>query len=1166
MQESDFTHLHLHTTYSMLDGAIHIPSLVKHVKSSGMSSVAVTDHGNMYGAIEFYKEATKSGVKPIIGSEFYVSANRSDESELDNIPDGNAYHLILLAKNQIGYQNLIKLSSRSFTEGFYKKPRIDYDLLSRNSDGLVCLTACLAGEVPRKMMEGKEDQAGRLAYMLNEIFHSEDFYLEIQDHGIPEQNTVAKRLNEFSKKSGIPLILTNDSHFLKKDDQEAQDILLRIGTKKSISDAMPFGFNSEFYVKTPAEMAKLFPELPDAYLKTLEVRDKCNLTFKFGENKLPDFKVPDGFNEYTYLEKLVEEGLTKRYSVITEEIRNRVTFEMNTVRAMNFAGYFLIVQDYINFAKKSSIPVGPGRGSAAGSIVAYAIGMTNVDPLKYGLLFERFLNPDRKDMPDVDTDFCVERREEVINYIKDTYGENKVGQIITFNSLAAKAALKDVARVLNLSFTESNEISKAFPPPQKAKSIEEALEISQELRAIRDKSETHKKVFAIAQKLEGNYRQPGRHAAGVVISPLPMETVVPLATVAEKGKNTRSIVTQYDKDQLESVGLIKMDILGLNNLTTLDQAIRLVEQRHKIKIDLDSLPLDDPKTYSLLKKANTLGVFQLESSGITDLVAKSQVNTFEEIVALIALYRPGPMDSGMLQDYLDRKSGKQKVTYPHSSVETVLKETFGVAVYQEQVMSISRIIGGFSMGESDMLRKAMAKKKVDLMEELKAKFITGATAQGHESKFASDLFDLLEKFGGYGFNKSHSVAYALITYQTAYFKANYPTEFMTALLASEQNDTSRIVKFINNAKEMGIKILFPDVCESDVSFSIPEDNTIRFGISALKGVGLIAGNAIVDARKKVNSFKTLTEFLSNVDPYVINKKVIEALIQAGALDSFGYTRKCLFESIDYLLSFASQELERKRAGQGNLFGAASEVYSLQLPKNSEEWEMDEKLKKEKAITGLFLTGHPLDKFKRELSKLSFTTIDRLDEFPSGKRVELCGIITVPEHKFTKKNEEFVNFKLEDYTGDIDCTIFPKSYQKFKELIKEDEAVFLTGVLDKVEIGEAELKGQVLVNSVEILNETNLESKLEKTIHLIIDTDKTKDLSIINSIHSILTSFKGNCKVFFHLKSHSNSKKVIRVHDHFRVEPIKELFYRLSEVLGKENIFYSVGDEIKPVKI
>ncbi|MCX7997541.1 MAG: DNA polymerase III subunit alpha [Leptospiraceae bacterium] len=1162
MQEGlDFTHLHLHTTYSMLDGAIHISELMKRVKELGMNAVAITDHGNMYGAIEFYKEAVKHEIKPIIGSEFYVSPSRNKEEELEQIADGGNYHLILLAKNEIGYQNLIKLSSRSFTEGFYRKPRIDYDLLSGYTEGLIWLTACLAGEVNRKILEGKEEKSFELAHRLNEMFRGEDFYLEIQDHGIPEQHKVAQKIIEFSKKTNIPLVLTNDSHFLNKDDKEAQDILLRIGTQKTIQEEMRFGFNEEFYVKSPAEMFQLYPDYREAFYNTNVIRDKCSLTFKFGNPLLPKFDVPEGYDTDSYLEKLVWDGIKERYATVTEEVKQRTEFELNTIKKMNFAGYFLIVQDYINFARRSGIPVGPGRGSAAGSIIAYALGITNVDPIKYNLLFERFLNPDRKDMPDIDTDFCVERREEVINYIKRKYGEDRVGQIITFSSLAAKNAIKDVARVFNVSFTDANELTKTFPN-KLGISIQEALETSKDLRDVVEKSEINKKIFQIAQKLEGNYRQPGRHAAGVVIAPSKLEDAVPLATVAEKGKDSRSIVTQYDKNMLEAVGLIKMDILGLKNLTTIKHTVDLIYERRGIKLDIDKIPLDDPNTFALLRKANVLGVFQLDSSsGIRDLFAKAQVQKFEEIAALLALYRPGPMGSGMLDDYLERKSGRKKVTYPHPSLEEILKETYGVVVYQEQVMGISRVLGGFSVGDSDVLRKAMAKKDKKKLPELKEKFIKGAVQNGHNEKFATELFEQLEKFGEYGFNKSHSVAYAFVTYQTAYLKANYTIEYMTALLAGDHGRTTDIVKYINNCRDMDIRVLGPDIKDSGVSFKIVSDDCIRFGLSSVKGVGEMPADGIVQARNQLKNFSILEDFLRNVEMKHINRKTLEALIYAGAFDSFGYSRKCLYENIDYLISFAQEEQRRKAEGSIGLFGETVN-YNLQLPLQAEEWELEEKLKLEKSVTGVFLTGHPLDKYKRHLKSLAYTTIEKMEELSSGAKVDFCGVVTKIEIRYNKKNEEFVNFKVEDYTGEIDCTLFHKNYLKYKDLLKEDQILFFNGNLDKIEVGEAEVKGQILVNTLEKLNDEVLEKKLEKSLHIVLQP--SSDLSIINQLYAILTSFKGNSNVFFHIKNGGEEKKVIKAHPHYNIEPNKELFHQLKTILQPNSVFYSIGEDLRKV--
>lgn len=1158
----DFAHLHLHTTYSMLDGAIKIKDLIQKIKSSGMTSVAITDHGNMYGAIEFYNEAKSAGIKPILGCEFYVMPSRNQEEELEQIADGGAYHLILLAKNEIGYKNIIKLASRSFTEGFYRKPRIDYDLLSQYSEGLVCLTACLAGEVNKKILEGKEAQSFQLAGMLNEIFHKEDFYLEIQNHGIPEQEIVARKVLEFSKKLGIKTVLTNDAHFLNKEDHETQNILLRIGMQKKIDEEMRLGFNPEFYVKTPQEMFQLFPEHPEAFYNTLEIRDKVTLELEFGKPLLPDFPVPDGYDEQSYLEKLVEEGLRKRYPQISPQVRSRADFELQTIRNMKFAGYFLIVQDYIHFAKQSKIPVGPGRGSAAGSIVAYALGITDVDPLRYNLLFERFLNPDRIEMPDIDTDFCQDRRDEVIQYIRRKYGEDKVGQIITFNSLAAKAAIKDVARVFNLSFQESNDITKAFPKGLGV-SLEDAWKKSEEFREAIQKNEVNKKVFQIAQKIEGNYRQPGRHAAGVVISPMPLEDVVPLATVAEKDKSIRSIVTQYDKDMLEKVGLIKMDILGLKNLTTIHYCLELIQKERGITIHVDTIPLDDKATYSLLRRADTVGIFQLESRGMTDLVAKAQVETFEEIVALIALYRPGPMGAGLLDEYLNRKSGKSKIEYPHPDLEPTLKETYGIIVYQEQVMSISRIIGGFTAGESDGLRKVMAKKKVKEIPIYKEKFIEGAKKRGFDPKLAQDLFDMMEKFAEYGFNKSHSVAYALISYQTAYLKANYPTEYMAALLATADGKASDIVKYINNAKNMGIAILSPDVRESDVNFTISGEKKIRFGLASIKGVGELAAKDIIQRRPPHGGYKSLEEFVTNLDLRICNKKILESLICSGALDCFGYTRKVLYESLDSLLNYASKEQELQKEGQFSLFGETSETsLGFNLPKESEEWDLDEILRYEKDLTGLYFSGHPLDKYKSLLSQLKFHRIEDLEELKPKTNVQLAGIIFKKEIKLTKKNEEFCNFILADETGDIECIAFPKSFQNYKSLLQENKAVFVKGILEKPDVGEAETIGQVLVNEIEELSSKNLEEKLEKSIHIKIDLSKHSQLDIIHKLNDILSHSKGNSRVYFHLLGDGEPKRVIQAHDHFNVNPTVEIMETITKILGPHTVYYSVGDEIR----
>jgi len=1128
-----------------------------------MTSVAITDHGNMYGAVEFYQEAASAGIKPILGCEFYVTPSRNTEEELEQIADGGAYHLILLVKNEIGYKNIIKLASRSFIEGFYRKARIDYELLSQYSEGLICLTACLAGEVNKKILEGKEEQSFQLAGKLNEMFRREDFYLEIQNHGIPEQEIVAKKIFEFSKRLGIKTILTNDAHFLNREDQEAQNILLRIGMQKKIDEEMRLGFNSEFYVKTPEEMKRLFPDHPEAYFHTLEVRDKVEFQFSFGEPLLPDFPVPVGYTPQSYLEYLVEKGLQKRYRNITPEIRQRAEYELGTIRNMKFAGYFLIVQDYVNFAKNSGIPVGPGRGSAAGSIVAYALGITDVDPIRYNLLFERFLNPDRIEMPDIDTDFCQYRREEVMNYIRRKYGEDKVVQIITFGSLGAKQAIKDVAKVFNLSFQESNEITKAFPKTTGGIALDEAIKKSAEFKTAIYRNDLNRKIFQIAKKLEGNYRQPGRHAAGVVIAPRPLEDLIPLATIAEKEKSQRVIVTQYDKDSLEKVGLIKMDILGLTNLTTIRYCLDLIKKEKGIEIDIDRIPLDDKATYSLLRRADTIGIFQLEGKGITDLVAKTQVETFDEIVALIALFRPGPMGAGLLDEYLNRKTGKSPVTYYHPDLEPILKETYGIIVYQEQVMGISRVIGGFTAGESDGLRKVMAKKKVRDIPIYREKFIKGARERGIDPRFANDLFDLMEKFAEYGFNKSHSVAYAMISYQTAYLKANYPTEYMAALLATMDDKPSEIVKYINNAKDLGISILGPDVRESDVNFSISGEKRIRFGLASVKGVGELAAKDIIHNRDQKSGFQSLEDFVKSLDLRLCNKKVLESLIASGAMDCFRFTRKTLTASLESIINYATKEQELKNEGQYSLFGdVMNQSMSLNLPKESEEWDFDTILRWEKELTGLYFSGHPLDKYKSLLRQIKYTRIENLEELKSKSKVEVIGIVFRKELKLTKNSEEYCNFSLEDETGEIECVAFPKSYHLYRTLIQEGKAVFIKGTLEKIEVGEAETKGQILVQHVEELTIQKMEERIEKAIHIKIDLSQLPQLDAITKLNDLLGTNRGSCAVYFHLVGNGEPKRVIKAHDHYNVEPTPELLTAILQILGTSSVFYTVGDEIR----
>ena len=770
-----FTHLHLHSVYSLLDGAIRIPDLMKYVKQQGMDSVAITDHGNMFGAVDFYESAKKEGIKPIIGCEVYVAAgSRKEKRQVNKIADGGNYHLVLLAKNKKGYKNLIKLSSIAYKEGFYKKPRIDYEILSEYSEGLVGLTACLGGEVNRKLVEGENQKAENLAGKLNEILGKNNFFLEIQDHGIPEQKIVSKGAVEISKKLGIPLVLTNDSHFLRKEDQKAQDIMLRIQMNKKIDEEMAFSFNSNFYVKSPKEMQAIYPELPEAFHNASVISDMVNLDMEFGHPLLPDFQTPDNMTLSDYLYKLSQEGLQKKFNgnSIPKHYIDRLNSELKTINAMGFAGYFLIVADFIRFAKEQSIPVGPGRGSAAGSLVAMSLGITDIDPIQYNLLFERFLNPSRKEMPDIDIDFCRDKREVVYDYVIKKYGEDHVSQIITFGTLSAKAVVKDVARVLGFSFSDINMITKNFPDTL-GSSLEDVLSESELVRSFFQKGEKEKLLIDVAKVLEGIPRNAGKHAAGVVIGPQALDEIIPLAFDTK----SRSIITQFEKEALEKSGLVKIDFLGLKNLTVIQKCLEEIKKRHSINVDIHSIPIDDAKTYKMLQEGKTKGVFQLENAGITKMLKRAKPTSFDDIVACIALYRPGPLQSGMTEEYIQCKIGNKSIDVIHEDITPILKETLGTIVYQEQVMIISQIISDFSMSKADDLRKAMGKKKYDIVAKLKKDFIEGGLKNGHKREFLENLYDKLSDFVSYCFNKSHSVSYGMITYQTAYLKANYPVEF-----------------------------------------------------------------------------------------------------------------------------------------------------------------------------------------------------------------------------------------------------------------------------------------------------------------------------------------------------------------------------------------------------
>ena len=1164
-----FSHLHLHTSYSLLDGAIRIPDLMQHVKAQGMDSVAMTDHGNMFGAIEFYKAAQKEGLKPIIGCEFYVApGGRTEKKNLERLADGNNYHLILLAKNKQGYANLIRLASRSYVEGFYRKPRIDYQLLSEYSEGLVCLTACLGGEVQQKIIKERFSEAANLAGKLKEIFGKERFYLEIQDHGIPEERLALKGNLEIARKHGIELCLTNDSHFLTRQDQAAQDILLRINQKKTVEDPLSFGFNSEFYVKSPAEMYALFPELPQAFHNTTRIAEMVELDFHFGNPLLPRFDVPEGETLESYLYKLALAGLEKRYQTITPQIQKRFEYEYDTIRSMDFSGYFLIVQDFINFAKKRGIPTGPGRGSAAGSIISYALGITDIDPLRYGLLFERFLNPDRKEMPDIDVDFCTERREEVIQYVRDKYGASRVGQIITYGTMTARACLKDVARVLNIPFGEANSISRMFPDVLNI-SIEEALNSSQELKEYSQKGESQKKLFQVARTLEGNVRHTGVHAAGIVIAPAPLEELLPMATVSPRSgakREERVLVSQYDMQSLADVGLVKMDFLGLRNLSVIHETIENIYKRKKERVEWDKHEMDDPLSYKLIQSAQLAGIFQLESSpGMRELVIRMKPECFEDMIALIALFRPGPLQSGMADSYVNRKRGLEKVRYAHPDLKTILGNTYGVILYQEQVMQIAQKIGNLSPSQADSLRKAMGKKIHEKMEEMRKKFIEGAVSQGYESKFATELYEQMAQFASYGFNKSHSAAYACIVYQTAYLKAHYATDYMCAVLNSSIDKTERLVPYINACRSLGIEVLGPDINESQINFSVEKEGSIRFGLAGIKNVGYSAAESLLKERDKQGEkcFHSFFHFMENIDLKLCNRRTLEALNQSGAFLSFGYRRKSLEEAMEMGLAHAQKTQNDRLSGQTSLFGSleASEEQSELIPRGEgiAEFPESEVLSMEREVLGFYLSGHPLDKYERKLRNARIPTIEDLHKLPGDKPVELAVVIADFGIRLTRSGSEMCRLSVEDMTGSCEALILPAPLKKIRPELKKGELLFMKAILEKKEgTGTPSL----LVNSLSKLDSDSVADHQEKSLHIKLGQTSEKT-QVIAQLKTILGASRGPLCVYFHLLDDEGQrvKQVIRAHESFRVDYSHELCERLSSVQNVHAVDLSIGDQI-----
>ena len=1068
---SQFVHLHLHTQYSLLDGANQIDPLVEQVKEFGQPAVAMTDHGNMFGAVEFYRKAKEAGIKAIIGCEAYMAPG-SRFAKDSGLAHNDYYHLILLAQNLKGYQNLIKLVSKAYLEGFYYKPRMDKELLQEHHEGLIALSGCLSGEVA--YLIGQKDLAGatRVAGEYREIFGKDNYYLELQANGLEHQRIANDGLLEIHKKLGIPLAGTNDCHYLKKEDSRPHDLMLCLQTGKTINDPNRMKFDTDqLYVKSTEEVLREFKELPSAVANTVKIAEACTLELAFNKTYLPQFKVPEGFKDReTYLEHLAKDGLAQRLKerpsgMPESAYQVRLKEELMVICKMGFAGYFLIVWDIIKFARSRGIPVGPGRGSAAGSLVAYALRITDLDPLVYSLLFERFLNPERVSLPDIDMDFCMDRRDEVINYVIHKYGEDHVAQIITFGTMKAKAAIRDVGRVLEMPYAEVDRIAKLVPDDLKI-TLDKALEQEPRLKELVEKDAKVKELMSVAQSLEGLARHASTHAAGVVISDQPLTEHVPLY----KGPKDE-IVTQYSMGDVEKIGLVKFDFLGLKTLTMIHRAETLVNEGRpgQPPLRIEQVPFDDPQTFALLSSGKTTGVFQLESSGMRDLLMGLKPDRFEDIIAIIALYRPGPMD--LIPDFIKRKQGKIPITYETPELEPILKDTYGVIVYQEQVMAIANKVAGFSLGQADILRRAMGKKKPEEMEKLRVQFLEGAKGKKIPEKKAEKLYELIQKFAGYGFNKSHAAAYAVVCYQTAYLKAHYPTEFMAALMTSDMGNADKIVGYFTECRGLGIPVLPPDVNQSQKHFAVV-DGGIRFGLAAIKNVGEGAVESIIEIRNQSGPFRSFFDFCRRVDLHKLNKRMMEGLIKAGAFDSMGGRRSQFMAVLDQAMEEGASIQKERAMGQTSIFGdeldgippALDEPALPDVP----EWSQGELLKYERELTGFYISAHPLARYEAAIRLFATATTQSVGDVPDGKEVKLCGIITAVKTMLTKKGDRMAYVTLEDLYGMVEVIAFPDLYRESAELIVPERVVRLTGTVDRGDKG-TKLRGTKIEPLAELQN-------------------------------------------------------------------------------------------------
>ena len=1138
---SDFIHLHNHSHYSLLDGACRIGDLVTTAVDYHMSALALTDHGNMFGAVEFYKACVKAKIKPIIGAEVYVAPNSRHlkKASAEGLP--NAYHLVLLCKNQTGYKHLMKLVSLGYLEGFYYKPRIDYESLKEYSGGLIALSACLKGEVAYKYLKMGPDAAQRAIETYHSIF-ADDFYLEVQNHNIPEEEQARIGIFRLARETGIKVVATNDIHYLKKEHSQAHDVLLCLQTGKDYDDPNRMRYTTDqLYFKSTDEMARLFPHSPEALANTLEIAEKCDLKIDFQTYHLPHFEIPASEEIKTleaYLEKLAYDGLKKRYASVTPELKARLDSELFIIKEMRYAGYFLIVYDFILYARRHDIPVGPGRGSAAGSLVSYCLYITNLDPIKYGLIFERFLNPERVSMPDIDIDFCYERRDQVIEYVKKKYGKDNVCQIITFGTMAARAVIRDVGRVLKMSYGEVDRIAKLVPAQLNIK-LNEAINTVKELKELEQKDDLHRQLIEYSRVLEGLARHASTHAAGVVITPEELTNYVPLYKTKDD-----DITTQYAMKNLGSVGLLKMDFLGLRTLTVIQKTVDTVSSRG-VELDIDKIPLDDVEVYQLFSQGKTIGVFQFESAGMQEYLKKMEPECLEDLFAMNALYRPGPMD--FIDDFIDRKKGRTPITYLHFLLEPVLKETYGIAIYQEQVMRMASEVGGFTLGGADLLRRAMSKKDKDTMVKQRVKFIDGAKNSGVAEEVANQIFDMMEKFAGYGFNKSHAACYSLVAYQTGYLKRHYPAEFMAATISSEMGSSNRVTILLEECRQMDLLVLPPDVNESFADF-IVSGEAIRFGLGAVKNVGRGAIEAIVAARKKTGKFKTIYDLCNSVNLSAINKKVLESLIEAGAMDSLDGTRAQLFLAVETAIEFAQRNHAQHANGQTSMFDIQAEDVAFAPPPlpQTPEWSKTEVLNREKAVLGYYLSGHPLDRYREEVHTFATAKIDEAYQSRDGLSVRVCGIITEVKFHIDRQKRPMAFFKIEDFSGHMEGIAFADVYDQYRRYIKEDEIVMLIGKTNTRESEAAKL----LVDEVITLKEAR--DRFTKSLCLSMDISRTPDF-LLQEVRSLLEEHKGTIPVFINIKTPDHRDYLVKSKS-ITVTPGLELVEKLRDKVGRQNVW------------